>query len=308
VAARPWAGIYGTDPLHTGMRPVAADLDGDGREEVVSFCDATWVNWILPAVSLNVWHLDTTPVAPLQPWLDFFWNLELDTPVAPTGGYDVHGPIATIDTPSIATAPQFPLSWSVHDEPNGSGVDGCQVHYRDFATMSSYVLLHDYGDPGTSVDFTMGEPGHTYKIAVGTRDKAGNFGDWTFKDIVVPFDQKAATFKGAWSGATSSRMFLGSSRYSSAKGASASLTFSNALALGLVVTRRPSGGYAAVYLNGAPVKNVNLYSATAKYQAYVPLRTFAAATNGVLKIVVKRTKASASRGYRVEIDGFAIRE
>jgi hypothetical protein len=220
---------------------------------------------------------------------------------------DTQAPTASLNTPyystNISTNPTFKLSWSGVD--NTSGIKTYDVIYKVGTSGSFTNLLTN--TTKTSTYFT-GSPGKTYYFKVRAKDNAGNISSYTTeKTTIVPYNQGVLYKYGTWYTALNSSMYKGGSFYSGKKGSYLQRKLYNVKELSLIVTKRPKGGYAYIYLNGTKVKTIDLYSSTVKYRVPIVIKSYTSPQTVVLKVYVPHTKNSYSSGYRVEVDGVGVK-
>jgi len=225
---------------------------------------------------------------------------------------DVYPPSVYLKTPPFSTnqttSETFKLSWGGSDPEPASGIAYYDVKYREAG--SPVWINYRWHTTATSAYFT-GEQGKTYYFSVTATDLAGNVSSAKTKFTVIPIDQSspAVSFSGVWYNTKIyySRFFKGFAKYSGKKGAKLNFSFSQAGALRLIITKRPIGGLAKVWLNGVKVATIDFYSPTAQRRVPVLVKQFSPAASGNLTVTVPHAKNPLSSGYRVEIDGIAVR-
>lgn len=212
--------------------------------------------------------------------------------------------MAPIYSTDVATNRVFPVAWVAADAALSSGIRSFDAQYK--TGLSGSWANWKLDTTATTVSFA-GTPGSTYYLRARAEDIGGNVGAWSRTvSTIVPYDQPPVGYRGAWRRASSASLYRGSSRYSSARGASVARSYLRARRLTLIVTKRSTGGIAYVYIGRTRVKIISLYSSRTAYRARVLIRAYSVPKSVALKIVVVRRKVRASRGYRVEIDGVAI--
>ena len=110
------------------------------------------------------------------------------------------------------------------------------------------------------------------------------------------------SYAGTWTGGVNSSFYGRGIRYSGASGARASFRFSGRH-VAWVSTKANNRGRAAIYLDGAYVTTVDLYSATAQFRQVVFSR---AVTQGshTLEVRVLGERNPSSTNTYVDVDGF----
>ncbi len=220
---------------------------------------------------------------------------------------DRAAPAAWVTAPTYcfsgSTPPRFTVFWSGTD--SISGVGSYDVKWKRETTTTWSSLKTETTATSGSVDASVGA---TYYFTVRARDRAGNFGVWSSaKSTGVPYDQTSARFSIGWYTARSSVYYRGSSRFSSRRGRYVRMSFRSARSVALIITRRRTGGYAYVYIGRRLIGRISCYSRSTRYRVPVWIRSSSAPTSGTLKVVVAGRRPRGSRGYRVELDGIAIR-
>ncbi len=113
----------------------------------------------------------------------------------------------------------------------------------------------------------------------------------------------AVAYGGTWRTASRPSFWAGTTRYTSAPGSAARLTFSGT-DVAVVSTRGPDRGIVKIRLDGVLVDTVDLYAPTRSFAEVVFARNFPDSTAHVLKITVTGTRNPGSTSGRVDIDGF----
>lgn len=218
--------------------------------------------------------------------------------------------ILTFNTPVISTDQSpttgFNVSWNANDL--ASGIFGFQLQYRS-NTNPGWTIFQVGGSSwyaNKKIRFP-GTAGKTYDFKVLAKDNDGNVSTSATKKTVVPLNQSVFTFSG-WSNASSSLRFMGNAKYSTAEDSSASYHFTGVKEIHLILTFRPNGGKVDVFIGSTKIKTIDTYRATIKYRVAVRIKTYATATSGTIKAVNTHTKNASSSGYRVELDGIALKK
>jgi hypothetical protein len=149
-------------------------------------------------------------------------------------------------------------------------------------------------------------PGHTYRFRIRAVDAAGNVGAWaygaTFKLSGVQQSSSAVHYHGTWATSTSATTWWGgTARASSAKGATASYTFTGR-SIAWVGLKAATRGKAAVYINGVYKATVDLASATTKKQVVIWSGRWSSSATRTITIKVLGTSGRP----RVDVDGFLV--
>jgi hypothetical protein len=179
------------------------------------------------------------------------------------------------------------------------------------AGISSYALQQSTNGgawtsvtgTGTSTNRSLAV-GTTYEFRLRAVDRAGNVTTAAapaFRPLRFQENSGSITYRGTWirsfvSGATGSY-----TKYASRSTASASFRFTGR-SIGLVMPKSRSRGSFRVYVDGAYVKTISLYSTTTKARQVVFSRTWAANGTHTVKVVPVGTAGHP----RVDLDAFVI--
>jgi hypothetical protein len=220
--------------------------------------------------------------------------------IGPAGG--IAAGAVTIDrTAPTVTAPKVALAstgtlpvgalpasvaWTGTDT-GGAGIGSYDVAQ---STDGGVFAVVRFALPGASLALSLA-PGHSYRFEVRATDRASNRGSWVAGPTLYPTLVQQSTgvlYTGTWTSVYSAVYSGGSARYSSAPGSTASYGFSGRN-VGLVMSRGPSRGQVAVYIDGAYAVTVDLYAATSSYAQIVFGRTLPAYGAHTIKITVVGT-------------------
>jgi hypothetical protein len=186
------------------------------------------------------------------------------------------------------------LTWTGKD--SGSGVASYDV--RRSVDGRAYVRIAS-SVTGTSLSQAM-TPGHSYRFQVRARDRAGNIGSWvgpsTWYTSLIQQSSTSVRVTGTWLGQAGATYSGGSLRYATAAGAGASLTFKGR-SIGWVTTRRPNGGLAKVYVDGALVATVDTSSDATTVRFVAFSKSWSSYASHTIRIVVL--------SGRIDLDAFA---
>ena len=226
---------------------------------------------------------------------------------------DTLSPVVKPPSQSLVTGPALgteevpvKISWSGTD--SGSGVAQYELQQSINGGPYASVSLPS----ATAVTKTLSlEPGKTYRFQVRAQDQAGNWSGWkqgpSFTVTVFQESDSAIGYVGAWNTQSLSSAYGGSLRYASTGGNSAQLTFSSGSNVAWVASKGKDHGLAEVWLDGAKVKTVDLYSSTAQWRKAVyaksQLNTLASHT---IEVRALGTKNASSSGTRVAVDAFVV--
>jgi hypothetical protein len=212
----------------------------------------------------------------------------------------IFSPAFSSDT---SVSPKFSIKWEGQLE--GRKVAGFNVQCKAGYEGSWQNWLADTSE---SQGEFLGVSGHTYYFRVRAKDDLGNWGYWSnSRYTVVPIDDQSPLIKyeGDWDLTNSEESYLGTSHYSTSPGAMASLRLTGTEASWISAVG-PDRGQANVYIDGALQATVDLYSAD--YQPRRPVFTTRLdGTPHTLRVEVESIKNPQSGGYRVDVDGFAVK-
>lgn len=239
--------------------------------------------------------------------------------IRPQGwGFDI-GPYESAEgslVPPTATITQIPdyssdssdsLKFSVKwaGSIDGGEVSGFNVQSKDGAggTWQNWLA-----ETKQNEGIFWGTSGHTYYFRVRAKDDLGNWGNWSDdRYIVVPIDDQSSLIKyeGDWDFANSEEAYLNTLHHSVCPGAEASLRFTGTKVAWISIIG-PDRGQALVYIDDVLQEKIDLYSED--YQHRLPV--FSSPLDGrphTMRIEVAETKNDLSKGYRVDVDGFAVK-
>ncbi|MHB8672944.1 MAG: fibronectin type III domain-containing protein [Candidatus Limnocylindrales bacterium] len=259
---------------------IAADVVGSGAVwmvgEVVA-ADGTWVTDIARLTADA-----TAPPVPSRPIVA--------TILAP----------ATLATDTSAASSSFAvrLTWGPAADPT-SGVATYQVDEDIDGT--GFFTIGQVTGLGLTHTILLG---HTYRFQVRAVDAAGNVGANATVTPVTPILYEQTThvaYSGAWKSATSARASGGSTRMTTAPGATATFTFVGS-AVAFLSAMGPSSGSVRLYVDGRYVGTRSLYLAAPRNRQLVYATAWPSAGTHRLQVVTVGT----ARHPRVDIDGFVV--
>jgi len=145
--------------------------------------------------------------------------------------------------------------------------------------------------------------GTQYRYRVRDADGAGNLSSWVygpaFTAIRTQQTNSAVKFSGTWATSYKSSASGGSTKYTKSKGASVSFTFTGA-SIAWVSPRSKIRGSADVYIDGAYVATVSLYSSSFQNRRVVFAYNWGSNGTHTIKIVNKATSGHP----RIDVDAF----
>ncbi|WP_027364766.1 right-handed parallel beta-helix repeat-containing protein [Desulfotruncus alcoholivorax] len=197
----------------------------------------------------------------------------------------------------------FTVKWAGYNE---SGVvEGFNVQVKEGSGGTWQNWLTDTKE--TESKF-LGVNGHTYYFRVRAKDDLGNWGKWSDTMVtIVPLDDQSPLIKyeGNWDVTDFEGAFLNTLHYSITPGAVVSFRFASR-EIAWISTIGPDRGQALVYIDDKFQATVDLYNQV--FQSRKPVFTTSLDANPhTIRIEVAQTKNEHSKGYRVDIDGIAIK-
>jgi hypothetical protein len=220
-----------------------------------------------------------------------------------TGRADSQAPTVTsLVAPQIASTASasrtFPVTWSAVDPMPGSGVS----IYNLMVSSKPGGLPTIYTTAATR-KWVVGNIGATYYFRTRASDAAGNWGEWSdIRSATVPYNETSGRFSGAWGSLRSSSYWLTSLRTTRARGASSSFTFRGGTSVGLVLTKGPGRGRAAIYVDGRYVKTIDTWASSGKARSYFAAKSLTGSGLHTIRVVNLATPGRP----RLDLDGFAV--
>ncbi len=276
----------------SAWRPITAPFDADFRVIGLGLVDVT--GDARPDILLSEPQGDPDEIGyPGRVFVIPTVDLTPPTVTAPT--WFVRSGLSLVDG-----KPSVRVMWSSSDV--GLGVEHYEIAesidggpFATFATATTF--LH--------VDRTVAL-GHTHRFRVRAIDHGGNVGTWatgpTSRFSAVSQSAPSVRYRGSWSTATSSTSFWGgTSRASSAAGATASYTFTGRSITWVGLTSR-TRGKAAIYINGSLKATVDLWSSTLRTKHLIWQTTY---TTSATRTITIKVLGTAGRP-RVDVDGFIV--
>jgi hypothetical protein len=185
--------------------------------------------------------------------------------------------------PATTGAVRVRVTWGAKSA--GAGIDHYQLD--NSVDSAGYVTVPLPTTRSTTVDRGLA-PGHQYLYRVRLYDRAGKASKWAMgQDFVlvrIPENSPSVRYTGSW-GTASHTAYVGhNARYATAAGATATIRFTGR-AVSLVGPMGSTRGAARIYVDGAYVGTVSLYSSS-----FVPNRVFFArswATAGAHSVQIR---------------------
>ena len=210
-------------------------------------------------------------------------------------------PVVTARLKAALSGSKVPLrvSWSGKDV--GTGI----VRYELWRSTN--------GGTWAVVSSALTTPSATVPAASGSRvrfrvravDAAGNVGAWaTGSTIAVSLIQQTSSvihYRGSWATSRAPSYSGGSLRHASARGASASFTFTGR-GIALISTRATSRGTVRIYIDGRYVTRVDLGGSPTLFRAIAWQATWSSSRSRTIKFIVDGT---ATRP-RIDLDAIAV--
>jgi len=298
--------IFGGAAL-TATRDVVLNLSatdaGSGMGEMrFSNGDGGWSAWV-PYAATRVWRLPSgdgvkTVQAQFRDKVGNKTGVVADTIVLDTVAPSKSSLTAPAFSTALSKSGSFPLAWASTDPAPGSGVWAYRVQYR----VVPATAWTSWGGFRTSSGASFpGLAGKTYQLRVLAKDFAGNMGPYSdIAKTVVPLNETAATFTGAWKATSQSGAYMGKVKSTRARGAAATFK-ATGKSFSVLVTKGPGRSKAKVYVDGRLVRTIDTRAVSATYRQLIAIKSFTRAGVHVVRVV---NSATAGR-TRLDLDGLA---
>ena len=205
---------------------------------------------------------------------------------------------AVLKGESIVTS----LEWSGADA--GTGISGFRLQESTDGGSSWSDVVIPPGATRIKRALLIGTP---HRFRVRAEDEAGNLSAWAagpeFRAAITQERSSSVSFAGSWATTSSSAASGGALRWASAAGARATYSFSGRN-VAWIGSPGPNRGRAEVWLDGAKMATVDLYSSSARDRVVV-FTTRCPAGAHDLQVRVLGRHDPASTGNRVDVDAFA---
>jgi hypothetical protein len=216
-----------------------------------------------------------------------------DTTAPTVGSLARSLPAQAIATSSVKVA----LSWKGTDA--GTGVASYRVERRIGSGSWTKVTLPTPTTRSITATLTLDT---AYSFRVRATDGAGNVGAWASFPVLNPKriqdTSSLVAYTGTWTKVTNSNLSGGSARHASSTSRRAKVTFTGQ-EVGLVATRRTTGGRAEIRVDGVVVGSVDLDVSSTQYRRLVFRKGFNGSARHTLEV---RPLGDG----RVEIDAFIV--
>jgi GH25 family lysozyme M1 (1,4-beta-N-acetylmuramidase) len=188
--------------------------------------------------------------------------------------------------------------WSGSDP---SGIGSYALHWQVNAGGWNVASLGS----STSTSFGQGLAfGATYRFRVQATDTAGNVSAWiygpNFKPMLLQESSSSIAYSSGWKSASSIYASGGALKYSTGAGAWASYTCTCA-GVSWIAARGPNRGSAKVYIDGAYITTVSLYSTGYLNKQVLFARNWTTQGTHTIRVVNLATAGHP----RIDVDGFA---
>jgi hypothetical protein len=205
---------------------------------------------------------------------------------------------------SVTSGNPIRVIWTAAtDNAGGTGVSKYLVYRRQ--GTGAWIKVAEVPAPATSVNLAF-PSGAGWRVYVRAVDGAGNLGPTginasSFTTIRYLETTSAATYSSGWSTSTSTGYIDGHAKVSLHIGSSVSFKFTGK-SVALAGRRGPTSGRARVYVNGALVTTIDLFSSTTLDKQILFQRTYSTSATRTLKVVL----IGPSTRPRVTVDGFYV--
>lgn len=244
--------------------------------------------------SVPAGNLDDTPASRI-------WTIESEA-IAP----QVSAPASSIQRSTLGTS-TIPLHLTWVGATDASGIASYELQQSVNGGAYSNVAL---ATP-TSLDATVSlAPGtSSYRFRLRAFDPAGNASDWAVGPPVrLGLTQEngvGLAHTGTWKRTALSGASGGYVKHAPATSARVQHTFTGT-GYAIAMTTGPGRGKAAVYLDGALVETLDLYSSTVRPRRILYAVTFDAGATHTIEVRVLGTKNPSSSGTRVDMDAVVV--
>ncbi|KAF1085949.1 hypothetical protein SPSYN_00686 [Sporotomaculum syntrophicum] len=212
----------------------------------------------------------------------------------------VYCPTYSTDTSSSL---YFTVRWDADNEVNEVGGFNVQVREGAWGGWQNWLT-----ETGARESNYLGVCGQVYYFRVRAKDDLGNWGKWSDNaSTVIPLDDQSPLIKydGTWEVVNDEGAFLNTLHYSSVVGTTASFRFTGK-EIAWISNLGPDRGQALVYIDDILRETVDLFSPDCQMRRSV-FKTFSDGNPHTIRIEVANTKNAQSSGYRVDIDGIAVK-
>jgi hypothetical protein len=238
-------------------------------------------------------NVDATPA-------DRTWTIDMTAPAVQPPAHDF------VDNSSLGTSTiPVKLTWSATDD---SGVAGYQLQQSTNGGAYKNVSLTS----ATTTTITRSlAPGNTYQFRVQAQDQVGNWSSWTsgpsFRIEAYQESDAAISYVNLWTTQTLTGAYGGALKYAKGLGTEKATFVFTGSEVGWVAPPNKNRGQADVYLDGAKVATVDLYSASNKSRTVVFSKAgLDPSVIHTLEVRALGTKNAASTGKRVDVDAFVV--
>lgn len=211
-----------------------------------------------------------------------------------------HSPVYSSDSSGSF---KFNVKWAGFSE--GAEVTGFNVQFKDGSGGTWQNWLTDTSD---NEGVFSGFAGRTYYFRVRAKDDLGNWGNWSGdRYTLVPIDDQSPLIKyeGDWYFINSKEAYLNTLHHSESPGAAASFRFTGT-EVAWISTKGPDRGQALIYINDVLQGIIDLYCNVYQFRRPVFTTTLDSRPH-TIRIKVAETKNQLSKGYQVDVDGFAVK-
>ncbi len=242
-------------------------------------------------------NVDSTPASRA-------WTVDTQVPEVPEGPV-VQPPTEKFITNSTFATSTIPvkLNWSATDD---DGISGYELQQSKNGGAYTNVKLASITTANRLLHLS---PGDIYKFRVRATDGLGNVSDWSEgPEFAVDAHQEtsgAISYGGAWTQQALSSASGGGLKYAGAKGAAAKFTFTGR-DVAWVAPRDVNRGKAEIWLDGAKVTTLSLYSSASQPRMVSFDKSWETSATRTLEVRVLGTKVRQSKGTRVDVDAFVV--
>lgn len=204
---------------------------------------------------------------------------------------------------NTSNALDFTVKWDGFNEGSGVGRFNVQVKEGTWGVWQNWLI-----EAETRESNFLGVSGQLYYFRVRAKDDLGNWGKWSDNALtIIPLDDQNPLIKyeGVWEVVNDEGAFLNTLHYSSVVGATASFRFTGK-EIAWISNLGPNRGQALVYIDDILRETVDLFSPECQMRRPV-FNAYSDDNPHTIRIEVAGTKNVQATGYRVDIDGIAIK-
>lgn len=223
------------------------------------------------------------------------WTIDATTPSVTPATMSFINPPSQIGTSTVPVK----VLWSGKD--NGSGI--VRYELQQAINDGAYYAVSLPTPMASSITRSF-VADKIYRFRVRAQDKAGNWSTWMQSSFSLRDNNELIRTNVPWTqvaGTSYSSYYESNVRYHNATGSYAYLDFTGR-DVAWIAHKAPNRGKAEVWIDGAKVATVDLYSSTTQLRQVVFRKYWASSGGHTIQVKLLGTKNSSSTGTRVDID------